>query len=144
MFGKFRFSQASAVFSNSLIQMDLLFAFLYAAGSVVCHQLPERSFFMDGRQLPVCARCTGLYVSGAAGFLGWCIWKARRGWARIAVSRRLALAIVIGAAVPTGLSYVTGIAGIWDGSNVTRALLAVPLGLSAGAVVAAVATKDLR
>ena len=58
--------------------------------------------------------------------------------------RGLALAIVIGAAVPTGLSYVTGIAGIWDGSNVTRALLAVPLGLSAGAVVAAVATKDLR
>jgi uncharacterized membrane protein len=124
--------------------MDLFFAFVYAAGSVICHQLPERSFFLDGRQLPVCARCTGLYLSAAAGFLGWCIWKATEGWPRFALSPRLALAIVIGAALPTALSYFTGIAGIWDGSNLTRALLAVPLGLSAGAVVATVATKDLR
>lgn len=27
-----------------------------------CHQLPERSFFLFGRQFPVCARCTGLVV----------------------------------------------------------------------------------
>jgi len=124
--------------------MDLFLALVYAAGCVICHQLPERSFFLDGRQLPVCARCTGLYLSGAAGFLGWCFWKATRGWPRFTVSPQLALAIVIGAAVPTALSYFAGIAGIWDGSNLTRALLAMPLGLSAGAVVAAVATKDLR
>ena len=34
--------------------------------------------------------------------------------------------------------------GVWDGSNLTRAVLAVPLGVSAGAIVAAVTTKDLR
>jgi len=39
---------------------------------------------------------------------------------------------------------VTGVAGVWDGSNMTRALLAIPLGAAAGAIVAAVATKDLR
>ena len=27
-----------------------------------CHQLPERSFFWHGRQFPVCARCTGVYL----------------------------------------------------------------------------------
>jgi|SRR5687768_2914653 len=124
--------------------MDLFFAFVYAAGSVICHQLPERSFFLDGRQLPVCARCTGLYLAGAAGVLGWCLWKAGRGWRRFHVPPHLALASVLGAAVPTALSYFTGVGGIWDGSNLTRALLAVPLGLTAGAVVAAVATKDLR
>jgi len=124
--------------------MDLFLAFVYAAGSVICHQLPERSFFLDGRQLPVCARCTGLYLSAGAGFLGWCIWKTARGWPRFAVAPRAALAIVTVAAVPTALSYGTGVFGLWDGSNLTRALLAVPLGASAGAVVAAVATKDLR
>lgn len=29
-----------------------------------CHQMPERSFFIKGRQFPVCARCTGV-------FFGW-------------------------------------------------------------------------
>ena len=31
-----------------------------------CHQMPERSFFIKGRQFPVCARCAGVY-------LGWLI-----------------------------------------------------------------------
>jgi uncharacterized membrane protein len=124
--------------------MDLLVAFAYVVGSVICHQLPDRSFFIDGRQLPVCARCTGLYLSGVAGILAWLIVKSAWRWRPIAISPREALWIVAGAAVPTAISYVTGVAGVWDGSNLTRALFAVPLGLAAGAVVAAVGTKDLR
>lgn len=30
-------------------------------GSAVCHQMAERSFILGGKQLPVCARCTGIY-----------------------------------------------------------------------------------
>src|SRR4029453_18159539 len=40
---------------------------MYAAGSFICHQLPERSFHVQGAQLPVCARCLGLYCGGAFG-----------------------------------------------------------------------------
>ncbi|MEC4004173.1 DUF2085 domain-containing protein [Flavobacterium sp. SUN052] len=29
---------------------------------VSCHKLPERSFFLKGKQFPVCSRCTGIYV----------------------------------------------------------------------------------
>ncbi|MDZ7342831.1 MAG: DUF2085 domain-containing protein [candidate division KSB1 bacterium] len=28
----------------------------------ICHQIPERSFFLWGKQLAVCSRCTGLYL----------------------------------------------------------------------------------
>jgi uncharacterized membrane protein len=28
----------------------------------VCHRLPERSFYVSGRQFHLCARCTGLLV----------------------------------------------------------------------------------
>ena len=27
-----------------------------------CHQMPERSFFYHGKQFPVCARCTGVFI----------------------------------------------------------------------------------
>lgn len=27
-----------------------------------CHQIPERSFFYKGKQFPVCARCTGVFL----------------------------------------------------------------------------------
>lgn len=28
-----------------------------------CHQMPERSFFINGYQFPVCARCTGAILA---------------------------------------------------------------------------------
>src|SRR5688572_14997247 len=47
-----------------------MLAFLvYGVGSVVCHQLPERSFFLWSAQWPVCARCTGIYVGAAVAAL---------------------------------------------------------------------------
>lgn len=135
--------------------MDLLVAFIFAAGSVICHQLPDRSFFLDGRQLPVCARCTGLYLSGAAGLAGWWAVKLLRGWRpqpvppasapwATAGQVRWTMGLLLIVAAPTVVSYLTGVLGVWDGSNLTRALLAVPLGVAAGAMVAAVSTKDLR
>jgi hypothetical protein len=39
--------------------------FVYLSGSVLCHQLPARSFFLWGSQMPVCARCTGIYAGAA-------------------------------------------------------------------------------
>ena len=124
--------------------MDLLLTIIFSAGSVICHQIPERSFLWAGQQLPVCARCTGLYVSAALGLVAWITIKGARRWQPIAIDPRIAIQWLAIAAVPTALSVATGLAGVWDGSNVTRALLAIPLGATVGAIVAAVAAKDLR
>jgi uncharacterized membrane protein len=124
--------------------MDLLVAFIFAVGSVICHQRPERSFFLDGHQLPFCARCTGLYLSAAVGLIGWVALKIAHRWRPVAFDPRFAIRVIVIAALPTAVSFATGVIGVWDGSNITRALLAIPLGASAGAIVAAVATKDLR
>jgi uncharacterized membrane protein len=124
--------------------MDLFVTFIFAIGSLICHQRPERSFFFDGHQFPVCARCTGLYLSAGAGLLGWLALKIASRWRPRVFDPRLAVRVILIAAVPTAVSLATGVIGLWDGSNMTRAMLAVPLGASAGAIVAAVATKDLR
>lgn len=117
-----------------------LTALAYFAGSVVCHQIPERSFLTAGVPWPVCARCSGLYLGAAAGFVVWL--GLRRLTARRFVGRpMLALAVVT---VPTAVSWVTGVVGLWEGTNMIRFVLAAPLGLTAGAIVAAVAAKDLR
>ena len=34
---------------------------IYGAFAMLCHQIPDRSYFVDGHQLAVCARCTGVY-----------------------------------------------------------------------------------
>jgi hypothetical protein len=44
---------------------------IYAAGSLICHQRPERSFHLLGAQMPVCARCTGIYAGAAVAASVW-------------------------------------------------------------------------
>lgn len=40
-----------------------------AVAYAVCHRLPDRSFHLAGRQLPLCARCTGTFLGAFWGFL---------------------------------------------------------------------------
>ena len=124
--------------------MELFSSLLFAIGGVICHQRPDRSFFVDGHQLPVCARCTGLYLSAAAGMVGWLGFKAATKWRLLRLEPRRVIRVLLLAGVPTALSVASGALGLWDGSNLARALISIPLGASAGAIVAAVATKDLR
>lgn len=38
----------------------------------MCHRMPERSFFFNGKQFPICARCTGImlgYIIAIISFL---------------------------------------------------------------------------
>jgi len=43
----------------------------YLVGSFLCHQRPERSFFLWGSQMPVCARCAGIYAGAAIAAMAW-------------------------------------------------------------------------
>jgi uncharacterized membrane protein len=36
-------------------------------GYSICHRIPERSFHIGGRQLPLCARCTGTFLGAVLG-----------------------------------------------------------------------------
>lgn len=47
-------------------------------GYAVCHQLPERSIFIEGKQLPVCARDTGIYIGSLISLLFILLSRRRR------------------------------------------------------------------
>jgi uncharacterized membrane protein len=110
---------------------------VYVATSRICHQKPERSFHSEGVKWPVCGRCSGLYIGGAAGALAWLVMRRRRPGSRL-------LAWLAVAAVPTALTVVlewTGLAGV---GNTARALAGVPLGAMIALVIVqtAAGSKD--
>jgi uncharacterized membrane protein len=115
-----------------------LTAFVYLLGSVVCHQIPERSFYASGVQFPVCARCTGLYLGGLIGLAIWLVYRPR-----VLTSTAARRALLV-AALPTLLTLITADLGWWDPANVTRAALAAPLGGAGALVVAAGLARNLR
>ncbi|HEX6463731.1 MAG TPA: DUF2085 domain-containing protein [Vicinamibacterales bacterium] len=98
-------------------------ALVYEAGSHICHQRPERSFHIGGRPMPVCARCTGLYVSAAAAIPFALV-------AATVLPSRRARAILLVAALPTLTTWALEYGGIAAFSNLVRALAALPLGFA--------------
>lgn len=107
-------------------------------GSLICHQRPERSFFVNGHQLVVCARCLGLYAGGAAA-APLALLRARP--IDSAQARKLALA----AAAPTAITWTLEAAGLAHVSNVLRFAAALPLGFIASWLVLGVlAAADPR
>lgn len=39
-----------------------------------CHQMPQRSFFIKGKQFPVCARCTGVFIGNILAYMVFFIY----------------------------------------------------------------------
>ncbi len=137
-----------------------LAASLYAMGSLLCHQIPERSFHLFGAQLPVCARCVGIYAGGAAGVLVaaalWSEPRRRRGASFFAAYAPAAnrqpgdkspplgvtpRAVLVLGALPTALSVAAERLEMWHPSNLARAVAGFPAGVAVAVVVAgAVAT----
>jgi uncharacterized membrane protein len=113
-------------------------ALIYIGSGYVCHQRPERSFHLGGHKLPVCARCTGLYLAAPFGLAGVMLMR-RRGGADDRAYRRWRVAMVA-AAAPTVISVgIEWIGGPGLSSNISRALTALPLGAALAALLGAAA-----
>jgi uncharacterized membrane protein len=105
-------------------------AAVYLLGSFICHQRPERSFHLAGVQLPVCARCLGIYVGVTIGALA-ALRPYRFGSPRLVMLMAVVPALASLAIEGTGLSPL---------SNAVRAAT----GVIAGSLIAAVVLATLH
>lgn len=136
---------------------DALAFVIYRLGGLICHQRPERSFAIAGAQLPVCARCAGIYAGAAVTVLAAATWprrrRRRRRAADAAAGRRARLLdgahdlevlrwLLLAAAVPAALTLVfewtTGVMP----AHGTRALTGALLGGAGAWIVYAACDTD--
>jgi uncharacterized membrane protein len=111
--------------SRGQLPAQLMTAIPYEIGAVICHQQPTRSFFLWSRQLPVCARCTGLYVGAAVVALASIAMRGTEVMRRMRRVPPRVFALAIAPALATlAYEWTTGVVP----SNVLRALTGLPLG----------------
>ena len=73
--GEMGLNQSAHGGNFSWSELNPYYAFVYAFGDLNCHQKHERSWTINGNQMPVCARDVGIFFGLALG--GW--WFSRRG-----------------------------------------------------------------
>ena len=124
-------SAATVVVLVSLIVMAPLaaagghngFAFaIYRAFGTLCHQIPERSYFIDGHKLAVCARCTGIYAGFAFTLLLYPLVRSLRNTSTPPRS------LLIFAALPLAVDFSLTFFGIWENTHTSRLLTGLLLG----------------
>lgn len=102
-------------------------------GFGLCHQLPERSFFGGGLQVPVCARDTGIYAGFLFGFIFFRVFHWRRrpaGLPPMKVMPLLALFVLV-MVIDGGTSYM----GLRESTNELRLITGLTTGFAMAAFV---------
>lgn len=112
---------------------------LMALFSPVCHQLPDRSFWMHGVQLAVGHRCYGIYSGLFLGALLLPLLKSRAFW----IYQRAPWLLMIGL-LPPALDWSLQFVGLWHNTPLSRVLTGLWFGLLAGLILTATLGRTPR
>jgi len=100
---------------------------IYGCGDRLCHQKVERSFIINGNQMPFCARCTAIWLGIAVG-LGFMIFY------KINLNTKFLILIFICFA-PLGIDGVGQLFGFWESNNVIRFITGILTGIICGIAI---------
>ncbi len=95
---------------------------LYRFFSFICHQIPERSFHVDGEPFGVCSRCFGVYFGLVFGFAIYPLWR------RIDEIEPLPRFWLFLSLIPIGIDWSLTIFGFWDNTHLSRFVTGAILG----------------
>lgn len=97
---------------------------LYSFFSLMCHQMPDRSFHIEGEKFGVCSRCFGVYFGLFFGFVIYPLWRKVD---EIEPISRIWLFLSL---VPIGIDWSLGVFDIRANTFTTRFLTGVILGVA--------------
>lgn len=98
--------------------------------NLICHRKPERSFFIKGHQFPVCARCTGFYLSMFTYFIYTYFYF---------VDYNLFLLVfAVIALIPTAIDGLTQLFEYRESNNTLRFMTGILGGLGLGIIIKAI------
>ena len=97
---------------------------LYHFFGYLCHQIPERSFFLAGEQFGVCSRCFGVYLGLVIGFLIYPLWRS------VSDLEPLPKFWLFLSLVPITIDWSLTILHIWDNTHLSRFLTGLILGIA--------------
>ena len=95
---------------------------IYGAFGALCHQIPERSYFIAGHKFAVCSRCTGLYAGFAFTLL---LYPLLRSLKTTITPPRILLVL---AAIPLLIDFSVTFFGFWENTHTSRLLTGALLG----------------
>ena len=102
---------------------------LYHFFSFICHQIPERSFHVEGEQFGVCSRCFGVYFGLLFGFAVYPLWRPIDG---IEPLPRFWLFLSL---IPISVDWSLTIFGIWENTHVSRFITGMILGVACASFI---------
>ena len=98
-----------------LYYIDRLYSlFIYGIYSPICHQIPERSFYIFNHKMTVCARCFGIYTGILFGML---IYPIVWGLNNFKTPNRWYLILAL---IPMGIDGTTQLIGLRESFNELR------------------------
>lgn len=85
-------------------------------GIFYCHKLPERSFFWQGRQFPLCSRCTGIALGYILGIVLLPFFNTPAPWSYFVMS------------LPLVIDGIFQHYGYWESTNLIRFITGILFG----------------
>ncbi len=103
---------------------------VYSIGDRLCHQKASRSLFINGNQMPFCARCTGIWIGLAIGLGVSIIYKFE-------LSQRLFI-LIITCIIPLVVDGTGQLVGLWESNNPLRLVTGVTAGVVTGVAISVI------
>jgi uncharacterized membrane protein len=122
-------SGLTGIYDNSKIYNNFSFPanIVYSIGDIFCHQISDRSLYLNGNQMPFCSRCTAIWFGLALGLALMIFYSVK-------LNDKFLLIIILGI-LPLGIDGFGQLIGLWDSTNLIRVITGLITGVICGVAI---------